>query len=67
MGKSRNLDQLIMGGVGVILGILSWSLSTLYDRIDRDFVATMERITVFERDLHAAERQIAALEAKTGK
>ena len=67
MGKSRNLDQLIMGGVGVILGILSWSLSTLYDRIDRDFVATMERITVFERDLHAAERQIAAREAKTGK
>lgn len=67
MGKSRDIDQLLMGGVGVILGILSWSLSTLYGRIDRDFVATMERITVFERDLHAAERQIAALEAKTGK
>lgn len=67
MAKSRDLDQVIMGGVGIVLGALSWSLSTLYGRIDRDFVATMERITVFERDLHAAERQIAAFEAKTGK
>lgn len=67
MAKSRDLDQVIMGCVGIVLGALSWSLNTLYSRIDREFQQAAERVTTVERDLHAAERQIAALEAKTGK